>query len=271
MKFSRFPFSRILFRDPLLPDHVLYQQNDPGTGGGGTSSVVTPNPQVVNPQPDINAVVKATVSSVLASQKVSGDAEAGMDVLARKAHAQEQRAISAESARDEAVRNAISEADKADLAAYRALAPKPDELKTRLEEGQTAKTQNAETRRLGQLDEAAKDLGYKAGLLKRLAPNHEVVSKEVDVKGDDGKFTKEKHWFFQDGDKETEIAQFFDGDEETLAMLKAEGSTQTITQTTERVVGREYVKQGGGDGKTKPKDVTGDYLKSRYSRPKIKE
>ena len=244
MKFSRFPFSRILFRDPVLSFPDLLQQNDPA-GGGGTPPVVNPNP-VVTPQPDISAVVKATVASVLASQKVSGDAEAGMEVLARKAHAQEQRAIAAEVARDAAAKNSISDVDKADLAAYRALALKPDELKTQIEEGRAAKTQNAETRRLGELDKAARDLGLKPGLLKRLAPAREVISKEVDVKGEDGKFTKETRWFFKDGDKETEIEKEFD--EEDLALLRADESANEPIR--ERATGRAYIAQGGGTRKT---------------------
>ena len=89
------------------------------------------------------------------------------------------------------------------------------------------------------------------------------------MKGDDGKFTKETRWFFKDGDGETEIAREFD--DETLELLKADEDEKGSNKTTATATtGRRFVEQGGGS-KPKPKDVTGDYLKNRYARPKTKQ
>jgi hypothetical protein len=132
-----------------------------------------------------------------------------------------------------------------------------DDVKTALEVGQKAQTRVAESDRLTLLEKAAKDAGFKPALLKRLAPNLNVVAQDEEVKGDDGKFERGTRYYFQDGEQKTEVGKFFEGDDETLALLKddseelaARPNSQPAHQT-----GTRFVEQGGPNGKPKKKSA----------------
>jgi hypothetical protein len=225
-----------------LPMFLFSPADDAGSGGGGASETDTKSGETPN-KPANGETPKVEIPHNLTTEELR---EKLLTANSRI------RDLNSENAR---IRNGAktSDEDKAELAAFRALGQKPDDLKKELADGTAAKTKNAEAERLGELDKAAQALGRKPALLKRLTANLPVFSKEVDVKGDDGKFTKETRWFLKEGDKETDLKSSFD--DETWTLMEAEqsnnGGDVTTGGQTQTTPMRRYVEQGGGDGKGK--------------------
>ena len=84
------------------------------------------------------------------------------------------------------------------------------------------------------------------------------------MKDEDGKFTKETKFFFKDGEKETEIAAYFEGDDETLELLKAsEDGSKTGHATNNSQGGKKFVAQGGASGTNKAPTGANAILQAR--------
>lgn len=225
--------------DPAFP--VSLHSADDGGGGGNVED--TPEQRAEKIAADVQKKLDAILT------KSGGDQASALTTLIKQNHSLENAKNTAETRLRELQVQLPDDATKAEIAAWRALGLKPDELKTELETGRSAKARVAEVERLSELEKAAKEVGFKPNVLKRLSPALPVISKEVDVKGEDGKFTKETRYFFKDGDKETEISDFFEGDTEALELLRATDSSSGSTITPVRVSSaRSYVSQGGSGG-----------------------
>ena len=242
--------------DPAFP--VSLHSADDGGGGGNDES--TPEQRAEK----IAADVQKKFDAILA--KSGGDQTAALTTLIKQNYSLENARNTAETRLREVQGQLPDDATKAEIAAWRALGLKPDELKTELESGRSAKARVAESERLSELEKAARGVGFKPNTLKRLAPALPVISKEIDVKGDDGKFTKETQWFFKDGDKETEISKFFEGDEEGLELLRETDASHSgggNNSGRQEANSRRYVPQGGGSGNAQASDPIAERQKQR--------
>jgi hypothetical protein len=137
---------------------------------------------------------------------------------------------------------------------------KPEEITTQLAAGAAAITENTTFKRLSTLDEAAKALSFKPGVLKLLAKDLNVEMREVEVTDAEGKIEKQKRPFIvaKDGDKETltGLQEYFKAQgDDVLATLQDDGQNYSASNNGHANGnngnlngGTPYPAQGGGSG-----------------------
>lgn len=164
---------------------------------------------------------------------------------------------------------------------FQNLGLKPDEITAQLGAGSTAIAENTAFKRAATLDEAAKILSFKPGVLKLLAKDLNVELREVEVTDTEGNTSKQKRAYIvgKDGDKETltGLQEYFRAQgEDVLATLVDDGqnylspnNSGTSGRTNGNINGSShggsnggtpYPAQGGGGGGGKQ----GYTLRNRY-------
>jgi uncharacterized protein with PIN domain len=194
------PFSRNLSRSPF--SRTFLQQVDPPSGNGTPASPAAnpnPQPQPNNQNPPAPSALERAVADALA-RNGNNESET-IRTLVGQNHRLTQRAETAE-----AKIGKLPDDVQAELAAYRAYG-KPDEIKARLEAGDTAVRANTQRERTDTFRKAAAAAGYDADALLEVIGDVPVV--EVKTEKRDGKDVEVAFWQVQEGDK-TEAKGFAD-------------------------------------------------------------
>lgn len=206
----------------LRPNHfsrffgpVLFDANDGGSAGTGGANPTTENPPA-NSTGSVKQAVQDAIAEILGAKSVNGDKDAALEVLVRKNHRLE---TSLEEAKVAAGK--LPEATQAELEAYRALG-KPDELKTRLGDGEAAIAERDDLKTEKIVADAAKLEGYKPDVLKDLAKSKDF---RIEVRGEGD--AKKAFALFKDGEKDVEkpLGEYAEGSLGSyLPALRAEQS-----------------------------------------------
>jgi uncharacterized protein with PIN domain len=179
------PFSRYLSRSPF--SRTFLQQVDPPSGNGTPAPPVTPpnpQPQPNNQNPPAPSALERAVADALA-RNGNNETET-LRTLVGANHKLTQRAEAAE-----AKVGKLPDDVQGELDAYRAYG-KPDELKARLEAGDSAVTANTQRERADAFRKAASAAGYDADALLEVIGD--VPLAEVKPEKRDGKDVEVAYW-----------------------------------------------------------------------------